>query len=170
MLDRVSMMSMIAAGAIVGADMMGYLPSMLTEQLSGDVAKIVLGVGVVVSAYYHLPTAIVLASVLYVSLNQQEEVAPIEESTVEEAVEETKQEDSMLMPLEDANETGVQGVVSMDMAEGEVLPTQDNSAPAETATEQVVQEVGEGVDPTMVNAEDLSQVLGISGNDMAPAL
>lgn len=168
MLDRESMISVVAAGAIVGTDMMGMMPAMVRDQLSGDVAKLVLGVGVVVAAYYHLPTAIVLASLLYVALNPTEQTKPEPVQEVED--EETKQDDSMLKPLEGANETGVPGVASMDMADGEVLPTQDNSAPKETATEEKVEEVREGVDPTMLNNEDLTNVGGIGGNDMAPAL
>ena len=166
-IDRVSMIAIVTAAAVIGVDMMNMMPSVVSSAISGQVAQVVLGVGVVVASYYHLPTAIVLAAVLYVSLNQTEEPVAV---VVEEDKEKTKQDDSMLMPLEEANNTGVPGVASMDMAGDNVLPTQDNSAPEETATEEVVQEVREGVDPTMVNAEDLSNVGGFGGVDMADAL
>lgn len=172
-LDNMSMASLALAGGIIAADMMDVsMPVMVSSTLSNQMFQVVLGVGVVVAAYYHLPTAIVLAAVLYVSLNQQAE--SVKPSSEDDEVEETEQSGShttLSVAGVDVNNTGVPGVPSepsMEPVENP-LPTQDNSAPKETAT-NVVEAEGEPADPTLVNKEDLEKVSGFGGNDMAPTI
>lgn len=171
-INRVSIMSIVIAVIVIGADMMNIIPSVVSTAISGQIAQVVLGVGVVVASAYHLPTAIVLSSLLYVSLNQTEIKVEddLDVSKNNSVKKESKYEDSMLSELENVNETGIPGVASIDIADDNVLPTQDNSAPNETETDTKIKDVIDGVEPTMINAEDLSLVSGFSGVDMAEVL
>jgi len=167
------MTALALAGGIIAADMMNVsMPDMVSSTLSNQMFQVVLGVGVVVSAYYHLPTAIVLAAVLYVALNRPSEVSqPTEQSNNDEKKEENGSHTTLSVAGKDVNNTGVPGIPSepsMEPVENP-LPTQDNSAPEQTAT-HVEEPVAEPADPTLVNKENLEKVSGFGGNDMAPSL
>ena len=164
-LDTVSKISLFVSGCVLAIDIMDItLPNMITKHLANQMLQIVLGIGVIVSSCYHLPTAIILASVLYLALNQKKE---------QKVSKKTKEKSVTLNSNESVNNTGVPGMPSdpdMEPVENP-LPTQDNSAPEETATQVAdVESQEELEDLTLVNKENLDKISGFGGNDMAPLL
>ena len=85
-IDKVSLISIAIAVSIIAVDLFGIqLPTNLTSKLTNKNTQIALGVGIIIASYYHLPTSIVLASLLYLSLNDntpiQDQKVPVEAPT-----------------------------------------------------------------------------------------
>jgi len=156
-LKNVSLVHAGVAGAILAADLLDMVPSMLSDLLANKVVQVILAVGVLASSYYSVENAVVLAALLYVALNQ-EASAPAPAPAKAEA-----------SPVPEVNNTGVRGVESEPDMEpvANPLPTQDNTS---TAVESVVEAPATPApeDATLVNKEDLSSLEGFTGvNDMA---
>lgn len=160
-LKNVSLVHAGVAGAILAADLLDMVPSMVSNLLANKVAQVVLAVGVLASSYYSIENAVVLAALLYVALNQ-EASAPAPASAPAKA-------EASASPVPEVNNTGVRGVESEPEMEpvANPLPTQDNTS---TAVESVVEAPATPApeDATLVNKEDLSSLEGFTGvNDMA---
>lgn len=160
-LKNVSLVHAGVAGAILAADLLDMVPSMVSNLLANKVVQVVLAVGVLASSYYSVENAVVLAALLYVALNQ-EASAPAPAPAKAEAEAEAS-------PVPEVNNTGVRGVESEPEMEpvADPLPTQDNTS---TAVESVVEAPATPApeDATLVNKEDLSSLEGFTGvNDMA---
>jgi hypothetical protein len=158
-LKNVSLIHAGVAGAILAADLLDMVPSMLSDLLANKVVQVILAVGVLASSYYSVENAVVLAALLYIALNQ-------EASTPAPAPAKAEAEAS---PVPEVNNTGVRGVESEPDMEpvANPLPTQDNTS---TAVESVVEAPATPApeDATLVNKEDLSSLEGFTGvNDMA---
>lgn len=167
-MDRTSMIALLVSGVILGADMMNMIavPPMFLSQTY----KIILSGLVIIASYYHLPTAIVLASLLYVILNQEVVVeAPKKEQKPKE---EHGSHTVLNLPEGEVNNTGTPGVFSDPELESveHPLPTQDNSAPQETSTQVEKPIIADVEDPTLINQENLDSLVGMGENDLAPAL
>jgi len=158
-LKNVSLVHAGVAGAILAADLLDMVPSMLSDLLANKVVQVILAVGVLASSYYSVENAVVLAALLYVALNQEASApAPAPAKAEAEA-----------SPVPEVNNTGVRGVESEPDMEpvANPLPTQDNTS---TAVESVVEAPATPApeDATLVNKEDLSSLEGFTGvNDMA---
>ena len=162
-LKNVSLVHASVAGAILAADLLDMVPSMLSDLLANKVAQVVLAVGVLASSYYSVENAVVLAALLYVALNQEASApAPAPAPAPAKA-------EASASPVPEVNNTGVRGVESEPDMEpvANPLPTQDNTS---TAVESVVEAPATPApeDATLVNKEDLSSLEGFTGvNDMA---
>lgn len=158
-LKNVSLVHAGIAGAILAADLLDMVPSMVSNLLSNKIVQVVLAVGVLTASYYSVENAVVLAALLYVALNQEASApAPAPAKAEAEA-----------SPVPEVNNTGVRGVESEPDMEpvANPLPTQDNTS---TAVESVVEAPATPApeDATLVNQEDLSKLEGFTGvNDMA---
>lgn len=162
-LKNVSLVHAGVAGAILAADLLDMVPSMVSNLLANKVAQVVLAVGVLASSYYSVENAVVLAALLYVALNQEASApAPAPAPAPAKA-------EASASPVPEVNNTGVRGVESEPDMEpvANPLPTQDNTS---TAVESVVEAPATPApeDATLVNKEDLSSLEGFTGvNDMA---
>ena len=159
-LKNVSLVHAGVAGAILAADLLDMVPSMVSNLLANKIVQVVLAVGVLASSYYSVENAVVLAALLYISLNQEAVSAPTPAPAEAEAE---------ASPVPEVNNTGVRGVESEPEMEpvADPLPTQDNTS---TAVESVVEAPATPApeDATLVNKEDLSSLEGFTGvNDMA---
>lgn len=172
-IDSVSLMSLIVAGGVLAIDLIKVpLPTNVTQMLSNQVFKVVVGVAVVVASYYHLPTAIILAAVLYLSLNQHSNSVSnaIKVSSTQVATKESEQPGShtvLNLPPGEINNTGAPGFYSNPNLEPSEfpLPTQDNSAPVATDAS----DASDAGDATQ-NQDNIESVIAFGGNDMAPSL
>lgn len=175
--DNVSMSALVISGCILAIDFLNLpLPSTVSNTLSNKVLQVVLGVCIVISAYYHLPTSIVLSSVLYVSLNLPS--TNEDQSTKTEPVLENGSHTILNLNTEDVNNTGVPGVFSDPSIEPveNPLPTQDNTfnnSHVQDTTEQNHENVSGDNTQTHTHeqkVENLDNVDGYCGGDMAPSL
>lgn len=168
-LNSVSVGSLVIAGGILSTDILGItLPKMVTDLLSNQMYQIVLGISIVVASYYHLPTAIVLASILYVALNQKSMSKDKSKSKGSNKNKLLPGSHTVLKTHGEVNNTGVPGVPSDPsiVPIENPLPTQDNSAPKSTKTNKMKERVVE----ESTDNESMENVSGFAGNDLAPSL
>lgn len=160
--DQISLISLGVAGSLIAYDFMGYsMPTMVTDLLDNQTNQMVLGVLVVLASYYHLPTAIVLAALLYVALNIEKSEEPTEPSRCGKVLKKTKHMENVKGMLSDPDLEPIENP----------LPTQDNRAPVVPKVEEKSKETSEEpVDPTMTNQENLDELVGFGGVDLAPTL
>lgn len=171
-LNSVSVGSLVIAGGVLSTDILGItLPKMVTDLLSNQMYQIVLGISIVVASYYHLPTAIVLASILYVALNQKSMSKDKSKSKGSNKNKLLPGSHTVLKTHGEVNNTGVPGVLSDPsiVPVENPLPTQDNSAPKSTKTNQMKEQVTDG-STDKEDMDNLENVSGFDGNDLAPSL
>ncbi|ADO67349.1 hypothetical protein crov315 [Cafeteria roenbergensis virus] len=169
--DNVSMSALVIAGGILAIDFLNIpLPTTVSNTLSNKMLQVVLGVSIVVAAYYHLPTAIILSAVLYVSLNLNPTNLS-DQPTDTGAVLENGSHTVLDLNTDDVNNTGVPGVFSDPSLEpvDNPLPTQDNTFNNSSLKESTTEHENKTKTDTQ-NVENLENISGYIGTDMAPSL
>lgn len=200
-IDKVSLISIVLATTIIGVDLLNIkLPTQITEKLSNKNTQIALGIAIIIASYYHLPSAIVIASLLYLSLNDDKQInnniqkVPIEAPTESIQVEsqpapsnlipnsdqpkeisteiptEMPTEMPIVKPLENANEVGVPGFLSDPELEPVKNPLPTQDNNANYTVEKTELTLPENADPTLLNKENLDSLIGFGENDMANVL
>lgn len=156
-----SLMAILAGGLIIGMDMLNLIPNNISCKLSNKRLQLILGVGIFVAAYFDISAAIVIACILYVSLNDKD---------VDNSSNSEENKVKVKSKVKENSESDVNGIELVEKSGDNVLPTQDNSAPQESELKEEDVELPDGVDPTMLNKEDLSELVGLGDSEMAKAL
>ena len=149
-LKNISLPHTAVAATLLVLNHLDLIPCVVTDVLQNKMVKIALAAGVVATSYKSVENAVVLASILYVSLNST--------VNVEEEVVEVVEEKDVVEEFNDV--TGIESDPDLEPS-SDPLPTQDNSAPTESI------EIPET--PTPSSEPETNQVVeGFSGsNDMA---